>query len=101
MKRRTNLQIDITRISPLQYSKRHKQANKQMLQAVKTFEKYNPLRPMPQLTSNTVVFFDGASSSSKAWHKISAPCMVFKRVFTEGSCNSKPATVSWRLATDC
>jgi hypothetical protein len=52
---------------------------------------------MPQPMSNTVVFSDGASSSSKAWHNISAPCTVFQRFFTGGSCNSKPATVSWRL----
>jgi len=54
---------------------------------------------MPQLTSNVVVFFDGASSSSKSWHNISAPCLVFQRFFIEGSCNSKPAAVSWKLAT--
>ena len=79
---------------------RHKHTtNKQMLQAIQTFERYNPRRPMPQPMSNTVIFFDGARSSSTAWHNISAPCMVFQRFFTGGSCNSKPATVSCRLGT--
>jgi len=82
----------------------NKQTNKTMLQVIQTFERYNPRRPMPQPMSNTVVFSDGASSSSKAWHNISAPCMVFQRFFTGGSCNSKPATVSCRfgaLITNC
>ena len=52
---------------------------------------------MPQPMSNTVVFSDGASSSSKVWQIVSAPCKVFHRFFTGGSCNSKPATVSWRF----
>ena len=76
-----------------------KQTNKQMLHAIQTFERYNPSRPMPQPMSNTVVFFDGTRSSSTAWHNISAPCMVFQRCFSGGSCNSKPATVSRRLGT--
>jgi hypothetical protein len=54
--------------------------------------------------SNTVVFSDGSSSSSKVWQIVSAPCKVFQRFFTGGSCNCKPATVSWRtraLITNC
>jgi len=99
---RGELSCKLTPLVLLLYSTlkdRNKQTNKQMLQAIQTFERYNPRRPMPQPMSNTVVFFDGARSSSKAWHNISAPCMVFQRFFTGESCNSKPATVSRRLGT--
>jgi len=63
-----------------------------MLQAVQTIEKYNSLRRMPQQTSNIVVFFDGATSSSKAG--TSQPHVWYSR----GSSLGEVATVNQRLS---